>query len=818
MSTADVFLSSPAGPARFDPCNMSSSPGLPSLDEIFANGSKRPPFRAENNAAPMPVNARTTFTSAASQLREAPEIDIETEEITISPPRASDPRKAQKKKVLTSEVVSISTEAPILIESSPGEKPWQKFGSKKPVSQDRQSSTSKGRVTKSTAKGKSKEKSETVSKHFAIKETVANCTDDNSNNGTTTHKLKDQTSNDPYCLEPALRRRSDWTPPPVDSPILLGSESDSRELPSSIDPGMGSRDVFQSLQDQYGHKTSQSTSTSDNSQKTDIMKKRKLIELVSTSSEIGQRPKETSPTKVAVTKKKTRTITELATAPYMMPIEPRLDLTGPTTKESLLSYFDEDGAVKALVEHQTAVMSQKKEKGKEPKTSAKPKRKKKAGTANNPILLSPSSALKQSSNQDFVFGTSSQLVIEESPTTLRNLQLAIQASNRVDSDPFAESDSQGLWHAGARDTDGELMKMDDIALIEDIPSPPRLRGQSQQLREEFTDINDILKSPEISDSTKWALRRNINSFQSQDIPRAQLPQIDHQEHTESQPTGEASEVEVSNPRPNFESLTDAQLSKQIASYGFKPVKKRQAMIALLDQCWSSKSSGPSIPQSKSISTTATTAAPKKRTKKTTQPEPEPGPEPENPPKRRGRPRKTSTTEASSTSKTPAPKPTTPKKARGRPKKDAPKPIEIADSDDDDPASPSSSRPSSPDQDRIFSSPPAVDLSLSEDADLSLALSPTDPTDQQTELFKHITRAVTSAPRSKDPANPSWHEKMLLYDPIVLEDLAAWLNAGVLSEVGYDAEVSPSDVKRWCESKSVICLWKQNLRGKERKRY
>jgi hypothetical protein len=59
--------------------------------------------------------------------------------------------------------------------------------------------------------------------------------------------------------------------------------------------------------------------------------------------------------------------------------------------------------------------------------------------------------------------------------------------------------------------------------------------------------------------------------------------------------------------------------------------------------------------------------------------------------------------------------------------------------------------------------------------------------------------------------------MLLYDPVVLEDLAAWLNTGELTRLGYDEEVSPAEVKRWCESRSVICLWKVNLRGKERKR-
>jgi hypothetical protein len=60
--------------------------------------------------------------------------------------------------------------------------------------------------------------------------------------------------------------------------------------------------------------------------------------------------------------------------------------------------------------------------------------------------------------------------------------------------------------------------------------------------------------------------------------------------------------------------------------------------------------------------------------------------------------------------------------------------------------------------------------------------------------------------------------MLLYDPIVVEDLAGWLNSGQLTAVGYDEEVSAAEVKKWCESKSVCCLWRDTHRGKERKRY
>jgi hypothetical protein len=91
-------------------------------------------------------------------------------------------------------------------------------------------------------------------------------------------------------------------------------------------------------------------------------------------------------------------------------------------------------------------------------------------------------------------------------------------------------------------------------------------------------------------------------------------------------------------------------------------------------------------------------------------------------------------------------------------------------------------------------------------------------DLQNDLFKQISNAVKNATPAKDSKNPSWHEKILLYDPIVLEDLTVWLNTGALGKTGWDGEVEPKEVKKWCESKSICCLWRENLRGGARSRY
>ncbi|KAK6003481.1 hypothetical protein QM012_009252 [Aureobasidium pullulans] len=112
------------------------------------------------------------------------------------------------------------------------------------------------------------------------------------------------------------------------------------------------------------------------------------------------------------------------------------------------------------------------------------------------------------------------------------------------------------------------------------------------------------------------------------------------------------------------------------------------------------------------------------------------------------------------------------------------------------------------------------------------------------LFPKITKTVRSTPPSHDHKNPTWHEKMLLYDPIVLEDLTLWLNVqGVRIEVSVpkavkgkgkkkadvseaveeatelvQEELQPWMVQKWCEEHSICCLWKEGLRGGVRQKY
>ncbi|KAK1977429.1 Slx4 endonuclease-domain-containing protein [Colletotrichum cereale] len=639
------------------------------------------------------------------------------------------------------------------------------------------------------------------------------------------------------------------------------------------------------------------------------------------------------PAKAKAPRKKPRTITELATAAYLVPDATEQEV-GPALPEETPVTEDE---------------------------AAKPKGKKRASRAKKPkkvpppepVLLSPTAALRQAANQDYVFGTSSQLAREHSPTFLRDLQSALQASNSLrEEDPFVtpiNSDAiepepkQKLWDVGARDEDGRLLDLEVINLadtpqavpgvaaglnpfgyagvenqaaplpahipsdvsfpdIDDLLSKAPVGSALAEQRQaaplpvhipsdvSFPDIDDLLGNETVGDMRRT--QKEVSPFfpaarpverepegaptvlvssgsvpaiePVYDLPPAQLrPASEAEAEAEAPESTAVLEPAAEIPKPKFELYTDNQLAREIASYGFKPVKRRQAMLALLDQCWTSKQRTAlgSLSTNHPISTVSQTRAAALKPSR---------PAATTSPKRpRGRPRRSSEVDMPSSEPPPSaqPPPPSPKRGRGRPKKNAapakatgstssttakkgkakastaaqadlkaasppaPPPrakkakasvvIEIPDSASDGSLSPmpspsaSASAGSSPEP--MFS-PPAEDVSVSigDDTEMSLAASP--PTSQSAALFAQITEAVRSAPPTTDPKKPSFHEMMLMYDPIVLEDLATWLNTGQLSRVGYDGEVSPNEVKQWCESKSVCCLWRESLRGKERKRY
>ncbi|KAI9704892.1 MAG: 5'-flap endonuclease [Candelina mexicana] len=289
-------------------------------------------------------------------------------------------------------------------------------------------------------------------------------------------------------------------------------------------------------------------------------------------------------------------------------------------------------------------------------------------------------------------------------------------------------------------------------------------------------------------------------------------------------------------RPAFEGYPTSRLATELKSYGFKPIKGRDQMILLLERCWEGKHriALQSLPSnlinpkpSRDISSIrygaggspqASHLAPADpnldestkstlRTPRTTLPT---GSSTKRP---RGRPRKIVplnplTEAASKPTSIQNPIPSAHDLVPTKVSKRAKNAVQATVESHRQSTPPLRRQPTSP------STPGRVDPDpLPIDDTLLLT-----PAAAQTHLFDSITKAVTTMPPSTDIKKPTWHEKILMYDPIVLEDLSTWLNTQGLARVGVDREVGAVEVRDWCERNSVCCLWKENLRGGARSRY
>lgn len=876
---------------------MSSSPGLPSPSEIF---KKKPQvLRTGSRATPIPQNATASFTSAAILFKKASE-NLESVEtirsfqaagydFQIEGAESSKPAKAKAKKTVakkddsgkvtkarrktTAKKDEGGTEKPEGETEEPKVKKPRKPRAKKSEESVEENGEVKAAPKKARAKKVIAEGGVDAVKEKPARKSRAKKSDGDSqtklSKGRVTKSSKPEKASEAKAIEPtdpfadsldfglaeAVRRRKTWTPPPPSNPTSTTQapfDASERELLESVEKTQGFKDLFGS----FGF-TGGSNPTERQSSNEAGTRKRKLIELVKTNvaeaatvtAAAAAAPKPKAP------KKKARTITEQATSAYMEEEE-----EPPLPPAPLLQYFsykdtDNEGfKVPAKPRSKSPI-----------KSGAKPKK----GSAQAPILLSPESALKQAVNQDFVFGTSSQLAREESPTFLRDLHEAIQASNQIEDDPFADildeappapfsnrgktlaSTKRTLWSAGARDTGGEML---DVEMLDMVDSPAVTRmlksaTATQTIVSSFPDIEDEWKdveemskpsrpaenavSPLKIGPIEAAIRDELLSSpprSAAQAPKSPKPSKNSEKAPQQSQASNAPPASQVPKRPDYNSYPTTQLAKEIASYKFKPVKSRDQMITLLEKCWEGKNrvalgnlatntllqSPPKPPSStRALAASSSAASPKRprgRPRKDSTASTENSPAKSKTKAKVGRPKKSDTVEfLKLDSDVPLSQTRTPKKSQ----KKANKPIdEISDSDTPMTPSPPRRRGSqtgfSPLKLRR-STPAATD----EDEDVDVNLT---PASLEASLFSHITKAVTSAPPSKDPLKPNWQEKILLYDPIALEDLALWLNTGALEKVGWDGEVFPKEVKKWCESKSVCCLWKENLRGGARSRY
>lgn len=659
-------------------------------------------------------------------------------------------------------------------------------------------------------------------------------------------------------LDEAVSRRRDWTPPRDTSAQDVYTDSAGKENNSAILQEEGGS--FTNLLSNFAY-THLNTQPATMSESAGITKKRR-VELVDVPVNQGAL-RNASPEKGKAPKKKPRTITDFVTDQYAPPknVVPKSFVTGQffgphtasTTTKVPLNGMSESAASKPAPKPPRRRSSSKStsEKG-----DAKPKSKKASTKTTKPRLveeklLSPASAVLKMNKQDILFGTSSQLALEESPTLIRHIQQAIQESEE-DADVLpgigltgaigpplwprlgkAEG-KRGLWVASARGEGGQLLeKLDDVY----IPEPDRTQdlpllmdGSYDDHDPSFADIDDFQPPPiqissdllippqvPLKDGNKCFRDEVVNDVSFDDIDDyAQAPPPSNQKAESS-----------------FLDIDDFSTQTPITSYNPSPATLyTESSFVDIDNF-------PTQPPNPPPATAISKGSPKKRCGR--------------PPKSHStipaqpKPKSATTKKAPSKGKQSFPaRPSTPPRTKGR----FADVEEILDSEDDEALSPTPPRTS-----RLLDSalplapsmPSLAPLPTSDSPEIvpvfQVPLSMLEWAGAKSSVFAQITTTIRALPPTTNPTTPSWHEKILLYDAIVLEDFTAFLNnhtrirayrratlkqvkawnktlkkegREVLGEIDKDDESKINVVEKeletwmvqgWCQEMSVCCISK-----------
>ncbi|KIW88336.1 uncharacterized protein Z519_10904 [Cladophialophora bantiana CBS 173.52] len=706
-------------------------------------------------------------------------------------------------------------------------------------------------------------------------------------------------SRSPFAQEKAIPRRLDWTP--------VKPKPHDLETPQSEDRTVGfSNDLMKS----YAFPPAARMAMEKTATKPEANQERpsrRSIDLVMntearsspsllTSKACENLGKGASNGKAKPPAKKALTITGLATSHYG-------DSRQKETKLSpMLEYLTATQVGAESEAGSVTDVSLKVSKSKVPCKKARPTKKAPAKTR----LKSPSSAIKSNLEQPYLFGPASQLARDESPTLTRDTLEVLKRSECLSSDPISPLSTQpisiestspkacrgtgrfvkrrDLWGAAGRDEDNALLQVDtvdltdspavrlalagkdvllqsigpnhqDIDTLDNSPPGPPSRAPPSNAKEVESpiDIDDIV-TPRLPKSIKPPTQARARLYHTsrtlkQPQKAAKINQQDSEAHSEAKSA-------VSNPppiMPSYVGFSDYELKKQITAYGFKAVKKREAMIELLERCWESKhgvqyphddesvsidamTHGDLLSKIHDVSTRPVPKLNKSRAKRKSE-SGDMGTA--NEPKKR---KKTAT-------KSSEPAQKEGKAARKRASKtfSDEKVVDVDDLDEFDNHNievkhrseplglqneperlksklrPTTQKPLTPPptmpQERSAPSQgcqPSRPLSANNISRLDgPAAEGPGLTPQQTpapNILSQIDAAISRHPetQSKDgesrnhQISPTWHEKILMYDPIVLEELTVWLNTEGLNAIGEDREVSLLEVRAWCEQNGVCC--------------
>ena len=425
--------------------------------------------------------------------------------------------------------------------------------------------------------------------------------------------------------------------------------------------------------------------------------------------------------------------------------------------------------------------------------------------------------------------------------------------------------TKNLWGAAGRDDDNALFHVESIDLF-DSPSvenafttksrpwnfdTPGAVTQNEDLQERHDpavmkvfDIDDVTTPvwnvvKPIHSVTSLEQRRNLHTSPTRESPRkVSRASLEVFETQSANPKKKVSATTMPKPsKPSYAVLTTPELQRQLTGFGFKKIKKRETMIEVLEKCWESKHGTASTPDPVPPQDDPPVALPVKHSDflskvhgVSARPEPKVKkvPKPRKPREANGSPKVKRTAEPKEK------KPRAPRKPRAKPIAVAPSDLETgpnrdAKVDNGSDADKTATLPVKPAAKartkRQPKSRPAKTPTSEEGEEDTRVMVEDERTNQGDlvspeapavpEIQSQITRAITTFqpdPYRNHQVDPTWHEKILMYDPIVLEDLTTWLNTEGFSKINEDREVGALEVRDWCESRGVCCLWKGGWRG------
>ncbi|KAF2644510.1 hypothetical protein P280DRAFT_545967 [Massarina eburnea CBS 473.64] len=585
----------------------------------------------------------------------------------------------------------------------------------------------------------------------------------------------------PLDLDEAMSRRREWTPPTTE----LEDEARKEKAQAAVGVDKG---CFTSLISGYAYPHAQVESTSAPTTTTSI---------ATTATSIATKRHKSSPEKAK--KKKARTITDLVTDQYApKPPNPEPTVTSdffqprPTTATTKVPLNDTTNTTAAKKPRKRAPSKSPSESTTAGDAIPKPKSKKASAKAKSSAktkvladkLLSPASAVLRMNRQEVLFGTSSQLALDESPTMVRQIQEAMAESERQAEFELPLTEDAGLerklwprlgkiegeralWKASARDEGGELLERQDIYMPEPDRTPPIITLSSDP------PTPPRIVSAKASVTADEAMVDDISFIHIDDSPRHLQPSTQNVDSSlveiDNFPTSAQLPVLSSPPSP-------APLPTPAEPTTGSPTKRRGRP-----------------PKSQSVVPSVSASAPAPAAAKVT-------------------------TKVAETNSAPKP-PSTAKPAPNTPSSSSKRRFfgieEILDSEDDEALSPTPPRAR-----RLEKSPP-LPLTTSRTATTTTCAAappPSRPSKKakpksvataksastskpsrakkeaedlipvykiplshlqldaiKLDLFSKVTAAIRALPPTTNPASPSWHEKILMYDAIVLEDFTAYLN-------------------------------------------